>query len=115
MSIVVTSLNDLDVILCNSGYLSEFLTKEVSDQRESTVKEPANQSESEHITALQDCFIVRSCICKTILHHGCQWTLDDTVWVNTHLTQIVLCLELRFLQVIRTERVSINNDGCLRL
>ena len=115
MSIVITCLHHLDVILCDSRFLGEFLFQEVGDQGEVTVEEPADQSEGEHITAFQDRLVVHACVSQTILDHRRQRALDDTVGVDTHLAQVILTLKLCFLQVFGTEGVCVDDNRCLWL
>ena len=115
MSIVPTSLDDLDVGLGNGGLLGKFLAQEVGNEVQVAVEEPADQTQGKHVTAFHHRLVVHARVCQTVLDHRGQRALDDTVWVDAHLAQIVLRLELCLLQVLRTERVSIDDDGCARL
>ena len=115
MTIVETSLHHLDVVLGNSRLLGELLTKEISHQVQVAVEQPADQSEGEHITALEHGLVIHTGVGQAFLHHGCQRTLDHSVGINTHLSQIILCLESGLLQIVRTKRVCIYDNGSLRL
>ena len=114
MAIVVASLNHLDITLGDGGFLGEFLTQEIVHQIQVAVEEPTNQSQSEHVTALEDGLIVHPAVSQTVFHHRRQGALHHTVGVDTHLTQVVGCGELSLLQVVGTEGVGIDDDGGLR-
>ena len=115
MTIVETCLYHLDVVLGDSWFLGKLLTKEISHQVQITVEQPAYQSEGEHITALEDSLVVHTAVLKTLFYHGCQRALNHTVGINTHLSQIILCLERSLLEIIRSEGVCIDDDGSLWL
>ena len=86
VTVVPTGLNDLNVCLCNSGLLGKLLAQEVCYKVQIAIEQPAYESESEHVTALQHSFVVHAAVGQTILNHGSQWALDNTVGVDTHLT-----------------------------
>ena len=115
VTIVIACLHHLDIVLCNLRFLGKLLAKEIIDKVQVTVEEPANQSQCKHVTRLQDGLVVHSRVCQTVLHHLCQRTLDDAVGIDAHLAEVVLGLELCFLQVLRTEGVGVNDDGGLGL
>ena len=103
MSVVPTSLDNLDVCLSDSGLLGKLLLQEITYQVQVAVEEPANKSESEHVTALKHCLVVHSAVSQTVLYHSGEWALDYTVWVDTHLAEVVFSLELSLLQILRTK------------
>ena len=115
MTVVVTSLNHLDISLCNCGLLGKFLLQEVEGNIQITVEEPADKSEGKHITAFQDSLIVHPGIGKCILYHLCERTLDHAVRINAHFTEVVFRLEGSLLQVVGTERVRIYDNRSLWL
>ena len=103
MSVVITSLNHLDVSLSNGGLLGELLLQEVAYEIQVTIEEPANQSEGEHVTALQHGLVVHTCISQTVLHHRGKRALDHAIRIDIHLTKVILSLELSFFQILGTE------------
>ena len=103
VTVVITSLNNLDVSLSDCRLLSELLAEEVSNEVKVTAEEPAYKTKGEHITALEHSLIVHACVSKSLLHDCCDRALDNTVWVNTHLTEVVLSLESSLLEVALTE------------
>ena len=115
MTIVESSLHHLDIVLCNGRFLGELLAEEVVNQCDVTVEQPAHQSQCEHVTTLQHGLVVHTRVSQTVLHHLCQRALDDAVGVDAHLAQIILCLKLCLLQVLRPKRVGVNDDCSLRL
>ena len=115
VTIVVTSLYNLDVSLSNGGFLRELFTKEISHEVEVTREEPANESEGEHVTALQHSLVVHACVLQRILHHLGDRTSDDAVGVDAHLTEVVGGLELCLVEIVLCERVGIDDDGSARL
>ena len=115
VTVVVTSLDNLDVSLSDSWLLSELLTEEVSNEVEVTAEEPANKTKGEHVTTLEHSLVVHACVSKSLLHDSCDRALDNTVRINTHLTEIVLSLESSLLKVALSERISINDDSCVWL
>src|SRR5574344_258924 len=114
MTVVKSSLNHLDISLSYTRFLGEFFFQKVESDIQVTVEEPAHQSEGEHIAALEHRLVVHTAVSQTVLHHRGKRTGHHAVGVNAHLAQIVFGGELRFLQILRTERIRINNDSSLR-
>ena len=115
VSVIISSLNDLDVCLCHFWLLGKLLTQESKRNVEVAVEEPAHQSKGKHISTLADALDVHTTVLQTILHHRRKRTGNHSVGIDTHLTKIVLGLELRLLQVLGSEAVGINNDGSIGL
>ena len=115
MTVVEASLHHLDVVLGYCGFLGELLAQEIIDQVEVTVEQPAHQSEGEHVAAFQHRLVVHAAVGQTVFHHLRDGTSHHTVGVDAHLAQVVIGLESRLLQVVRTETVGINDDGGLGL
>ena len=103
VTVVITSLNNLDVSLSDCRLLSELLAEEVSNEVKVTAEEPAYKTEGEHITALEHSLVIHTSISKSLLHNSCDRALDNTVRINTHLTEIVLSLESSLLKVALTK------------
>ena len=54
VSVIVARLDHLDVRLSHTWFLSELLLQHVSGDVGVAVEQPADQTEGEHVTALQD-------------------------------------------------------------
>ena len=115
MSVVVSSLNHLDVGLGDGGFLGELLTQEISYKVQVAIKEPADETQGEHVTALHHGLHVHAGISQTVFYHRGKRTLDDAIRVDIHLTEVLLSLELSFFQVLGSEGVGIDNNGGTRL
>ena len=111
MTIVIASLDNLDICLCNGRLLSEFLLKEVECNLKVAVKEPADKAKGKHVAALVDALYVHAGIRQTCLYHAAQWACYHAVGVNAHFAQIVIALELCLFEVLGTETVGIY-DNC---
>ena len=115
VTIVIASLHHLDVVLGNLGLLGKLLLQVVGHQRQVAVEEPAHQTQRKHIAALQHRLVVHARVGQRVLHHLRQRALDDAVGVDAHLAQIVGSLELSLLQILRSERVGVDDDRSIRL
>ena len=115
VTVVITSLNHLDVILCNSRLLGKLLTQEIGNEAQVAVEQPAHQTQGKHIAALQDGLVVHACVFQAVLHHRGQWAGHHAVGVDAHLAEVVVGLEGSFLQVFRTKRVGVDDNRSLRL
>ena len=115
MSIVVSCIHHFYVVFCNFGFTLEFLAQEVLNECDIAIKEPAHESEREHIAALQDSLVVHTRVGKAIFHHLRDGACDDAVGIDTQFLQIVIAGNLGLFQVIGTERVGVDDDGGLRL
>ena len=115
VTVVVASLNHLDVSLSDGGLLGKFILEEVEHQVQVAVEEPAYQSQCKHIAAFQDGLVIHSRVCQGVFHHLCDGALDNAVGIYAHLTEIVFRLEGSLLQVVGTERIGIDDDGGLWL
>ena len=115
VSVVVTSLDHLDVCLSDGRLLGELLAQEVGYEVQVAIEEPADETQGEHVTALHHGLHVHTRVSETVLHHRGEWALDHAIWVDIHLTEIVFSLELSLLQVLGTEGVGIDDDGGTRL
>ena len=115
VSIVITRLDDLDVGLCHTRLLGKFLAQEVEGNLQVAVEEPAYQSQGKHVAALHDALHVHAAVLQAVLHHRGEGTGNDTVWINTQFTEVVLRLEGCLLQVLGTEGVCVDDDGCIGL
>ena len=115
VTVVVASLDYLDISLSNSGLLGKLILEEVEHQVQVAVEKPANQSQCEHIAAFQNGLVIHSRVSQSIFYHLCDGTLDDAVGVHTHLTEIVIRLESSLLQVVRTKRICVYDNRRLWL
>ena len=115
VAIVISCLHHLDVVLCDGRLFGKLLAKEVCNETEVAVEEPAHQAQREHVAALQYSLVVHTRVFQAVLHHLCQRALDDAVGVDAHFAQIVFCLEGSLLQVVRTEGVGVDDDCSLWL
>ena len=111
MTVVVAGLHHLDVILCDGGLLGEFFFQEIGHEVQVAVEEPAYKAKGKHVATLQDGLVVHASISQTVLHHRGQWALNDAVGVDAHLTEVVLCLELCFLQILGAEGIGVDDNG----
>ena len=93
VSVVVTSLNHLDIGICHTWLLGKFLAQEVVGDVEVAVEKPTYKSEGEHVAALHDGLRVHTRVSQAILHHLCDRTSDDTVGVDIHFLQWVVSCE----------------------
>ena len=114
MAIVITSLHHLDIVFCNSRFLGKFLAQEIGNEAQVAVEQPAHQSQRKHVAALQDGLVVHAGILQALFHHSRKRTSHHAVGVDAHLAQIVFGLERSFLEVFRSERVGVDDDGSLR-
>ena len=115
VAIVVAGLHHLDVVFGDGGLFGEFLTQEVGHQVKVAVEEPANQSECEHVAALQYRLVVHSAVGQTILDHCRERTSHHPIGVDAHLAEIVVGLESCSFKVFGSETVGVDDDGGLRL
>ena len=115
MTIIIACLNHFDVGLGDGGLLGELFLQEVGHEVEVAVEEPAHKTQGEHIAALQHSLVVHAGVFQCSLHHLCHGTGNDAISINVHLTEIVFCLKLCLLQILRAETVGIDNNGCPRL
>ena len=111
MTVVVASLDNLDVGLCNGRFLGELLLEEVEGNFQIAVEEPADKTKCKHVAALGDALYVHAGICQACLYHAAEGACYHAVGVNAHLAQIVLALELGLLKVLGTETIGIYNDS----
>ena len=111
VSVIVSSLNNLNVCLGNARLLGKFLLQEIKGNIQIAVEEPAYQTERKHVATLQHALYVHICISQTILNHSGQGASYYAVGVYAHFTQIIFCLKLSLLQILRAKTISIDNNG----
>ena len=115
VSIVVASLDDLDIGLGHSGLLGKLLTQEVEGDVQIAVEEPAHESECKHVAAFEDALDVHAAVLEAVLDHGGERTGNHSIGVDAHLSQVVFALEGGFLKVFGAEAVGVDDDGSARL
>ena len=112
VSVVVAGLYHLDICFSDGRLLGELLLQEVGHKLQVAVKEPAHETQCKHVAALHHRLHVHTRVSQAILHHRRQRALDHAIGVDTHFAEIVFSLELCLLQILRTERVCVDDDGC---
>ena len=115
MTVVVASLDNLDISLCNGRFLTELFPEEIESNLQVAVEEPADKTKGKHVAALVDALYVHAGIRQTCFYHATERACYYAVRVNSHFAQIVLALELCLFEVLGTEAVSVYNDSGIGL
>ena len=110
-TVVISGSDDLDVGFRDGGFLGELLPEELCHEVEVAVEEPAHESHSKHVAAFEHALVVHALVGETLLDHGGERAGHDAVGVDTHLAEVVVGGEFRFLQVVGPEGVGVDDDG----
>ena len=111
VTVVITGLDNLDVGLGQFRLLGELVTQIVECYLQVAAEEPAYQTQSKHIAALENGLGIHAAVCKSVLYHLGKGACNYAVRINTKLCKRILSLECCFLQVRLLESVCIN-DNC---
>ena len=77
--------------------------------------EPADEAESKHVAAFQHGLGRHTFVGQAFLDHACDGACHDAVGVDAHLAEIVIAVEVGFLQVDGAEGVGVDDDTSLWL
>ena len=84
VSVVVAALYNLGISLVYGRLLSELILKHVQSSFQWAVEQPANQTESKHVAALESSLVVETAISKGSLHHRSHRNFHD---LSTNLSK----------------------------
>ena len=109
VTIVVSCLYYLDISFGQSRLLCKLLLKVVGRHVEVAVEEPAHESQCKHVAAFGHGLHVHARVGQAVFHHLGDRTCNDAVGVDAHLAEVVGGLECSLLEVLRSERVGIDD------
>ena len=113
VTVVIAGLKNDSVCLIDSLFLGEFGFQMSEGGIDRAVEEPAHQTESENVAALEDAFVVETAVGESRFGHSRYWHLYNLV-ADTELLERTVGGIQCFFKVRFLERIDVDNDNTSR-